>query len=789
MSHLPDQDPDQWLSDPNSASSSNDAGKSNLELYLAESFHHQNSPSAISERLEDGDANSFQSVSAALGTPLHTDNSPESETFGGSSNISQPSSDIEDGSHQSGLSTPSNPSQQHGYERDTRAFAIKRSGLIPLKLIPSPISRRESGASLKRNPHSRLVGAVKEPPSRKGSIQSRGDTTLIPLTPTHGSLKRGRTLSLKSKYSPPIDITSEQFPSTISAEIAENVSDIDSAPASVFEYTQPGITTPKQSPRIDQRNTESLQNKKQFSFVTSIEEEFALNQSSSKLEQLKTDLQHSRSKLEEAEKNILGLKSNARKTDEEIGTMNEQFENMKKDQTAWQEEEQKLRNEIELLRGKIESITFTRAELQSEASVLSKDVKTLETENKDIESLISSSRSRLEDMESSPNANLEEFKAEMQKLRDDINAMQQAIAANTQNVIAYKAILEANQNKPNELVFLRADIRKVLGSYTSMLTDISAQNEALKVDLAKKKEEIKTLEYSIASQAKILSEEANEEFSSIVYSWQQLYEDKSKQFEKLQSRFRIFREKSIANYRPELERENKDLRARLIETQDENLRLEDQIFKLQESAANWESEYKVLQTRHQRSTQEAEQEMERLNLEMKGYVQEYKNKMPDSNPDWWDVKKLQEQVQDLERQLKDQVAAANDLKQRNVNCYREFERLKKQNEAFKVELGVEDDFKPNHNPRPKLRRPNYESEEETAKREKILKAFREKQNRDREKRERELELIEQARKYKMGERYPPGCPERYEPIRKKTVKERWEVEKFERLRDQGLFRE
>jgi len=564
----------------------------------------------------------------------------------------------------------------------------------------------------------------------------------------------------------------------------------DSSSWRAFEFAQPETVTSEQA-------SHSL-SQTQLSVDASMDEAFTLNRPSKLkyVDQLKEELEHSKGELQERKSDIQRLKKDLQGAAEENGSLKEQFEKVKVHQQSWQKEEQNLHEEIAKLQANIEMISYAHVELKSEFNAATKIIKSLERENQDIESSIINSKKRLEMLvATSPSPNSIHFRAATEKLRDDIDTMQQAMATNIQNVNAYKTLLQSYETKLDELVLLRIDVRTMIGSYKIMRADISARNEALKVNLAKKETDIKALESTIANTVCQLSKQANEEFeyqrAEEYDSWQKLYEDRNKQFEKLHRNFRVFKEKAKKNYRPDLERENKALKSRLTASQDKNELLQDQILDLQGTSANWESEYKNLHFRYKQNSRESEQEIKRLSMEMKTYVQEYADKTPDKNPEWWNVRSLQSRNRDLERQLKDYMEALDDQKGKLRICYREYKTLQEENTAFRQELGVDDDiYRPNSNPQSRaaqLRRPNYESKEETAKRENILKGFKEKQAKARDKREEEQRVIEEARKYKMGEWYPPNHPKTYKVVQKKTVKERWEVDKFERLKAQGLI--
>ena len=712
-------------------------------------------------------------------TPKSCIDSPETMSYY-SSDV-----DLHDEYNHSRKSSQSEVFGQRRYERDTQAFANKRSNTMPLKTSKKQVSRQDSSASLTRTSSTQCKGTHT---NTSGSVSRKGRVNSIssPFTPIDDKFKRWSTHSLEAKKSIPNITIPEQNP--ISA--LEQPSGDDNSPVDLLVDIPPQLTPTEQYLPIDHGLSE-----RELQVSTSLVRAFALIESTqqTKVDELKKDLQKSKDQLEKAEQSVMNLRSAVMKMADVTGTAQEQLGLVQMAQKAVQDEEQKLRKEIGRLTSKAEDITYALVENKAELTAATKTVTSLKIENKSIELSISDSKRRLKDMDASVNANtnIENFKAEMIKLKGDIESLQRALAINTQNINAYKTLLLRNQNTPQDFILMRNDIRTIIGSYTLMLAEMSAQNEALKVTLAKKDQELKILkESNLVHAARIRSQEANDEYSQAIDTWESLYEDKTRNFNKLQQLYHAYKLKAEKRFRPDLERENRDLRVQLTKMKDENNRLEDQVSVLQECATNWESECRVLRSQIECTREEVEHEIERLNKEMRTYVQEYKDKTPEKTPEWWSVKGLQNQVKDLERQLKDQVQFSDKQRQRLQTCYREYTKTKKQNEAFKRERGVEDTYIPSNPSHTNfLRTPNYESTEEIAQRTEILQVFREKQSRARENRQKEQELIEQARRYKMGDRYPPNHKERYENIEKKSVRERWEVDSFARLRWRGLIGE
>jgi hypothetical protein len=749
--------------------------------------------SPFSEYSEAGDNDKFQSIriafqghthtdrSSALASPRQCIDSPDVTPYQ-SSNL-----DSHDEHARPGISFPSKAYGQCGYGRDTQAFENKRSNTTPLETHGEQLTRQGSMTSLTRISSKRCTGT---PVNTSGIVSEKGSvfTRSAPITPT-GDLPKGyRTLSLKAKK-PILDNTVPGQDLTATTRQFYGAGD---HPMDLLVGTPPEETPAEPHVHIEHGLRE-----RELQVDSSSIKAFAVIESTqkTKVEELQKDVQISKVRLEKTEQSILNLRTITMQTADVTGTSDKQLEVVRLAQRAVQSEEQSLREEIGRLTSEIENITCALAEQKGELTAASKTVRILEAENKDIQCSISSYKRSLEDAEKEASlivdADYEQLKVETKRLREDIEAMQRALASNIQSANAYKALVANSENNPKELIVMRADVRTILGSYISLLADISAQNEALKVSLAKKQREIESLkEPSLARAAHLRSQDANNDYREAADTWQSLYNDKKQDFDKLQHRHHAYRAKAEKRFRPGLERENNDLRTQCMQLEDDNARLRDQISALQESSANWESECRVFQSRTIRKEQEAELEIERLTKEMTVYVQEYKDKTPEKSPEWWSITGLQYQVRDLERQLGAHVEFSDEQKHRLQTCYLEYTKTKELNDALKRELGIEETYIPStHSRYAKRRVPNYESAAEVTKRAEILKEFREKQARLRAKREEEQELIEQARRHKMGERYPPSHGKRYTRVMKKGVRERWEVDQFERMRGQGLIGE
>jgi hypothetical protein len=755
------------------------------------SSHRPLSP--FSEYSEAGDNDKFQSIRTAFQEHTHADrssavvsprpciNSPGVTSYQ-SSNL-----DSHDEHARPGLLLPSEASGQHGYERDTQAFENKRPNTTPLETHGEQVTRQGSMTSLTQYSSKRCRGT---PVNTSGTVSEKGGvyTRSAPITPTCDLPKRYRTLSLEAKKSI-LDIT---VPGQDLTATTRQLYEAGDHPIDLLVGTPPEETPAEPHVHIEYGLRE-----RELEVDSSSIKAFAVIESSqkTKVEELQKNVQISKVRLERTEQSILNLRAVTMQAADVTGTPDVQLSAVRLAQRAVQSEEQNVREEIGSLTSEIENITYALAEQKGELTAASKTVRILEAENKDIQCFISSYKPSLEDAEKeasfSVDADYELLKVETKHRREDIEAMQRALASNIQSVNAYKARLANSGNNPKELIVMRADVRTILGSNISFLADISAQSEALKVSLAKKQREIESLkEPSLARAAHLQSQDANNDYIEAADTWQSLYEDKKQDFDRLQHRHHAYRAKAEKRFRPGLERENNDLRTQCMQLEDDNARLRDQTSALQESSANWGSECKLLQSRTIRKEQEAEQEIERLTKEMTVYVQEYKDKTPEKSPEWWSITDLQHQVRDLERKLKAHVEFSDEQKHRLQTCYLEYTKMKELNEALKRELGVEETYVPSTPSRyAKLRVPNYETAAEVTKRAEILKEFREKQARLRAKRQEEQELIEQARRHKMGERYPPSHEKRYTRIMKKGVRERWEVDQFERMKVQGLIGE
>ncbi|KAF2706506.1 hypothetical protein K504DRAFT_447455 [Pleomassaria siparia CBS 279.74] len=444
------------------------------------------------------------------------------------------------------------------------------------------------------------------------------------------------------------------------------------------------------------------------------------------------------------------------------------------------QKEQELVAELSRLKKEIGTVNAEHSMVDNQLRTAEKNVRVLETEKAQLQSSIVSSEARLNE--------LKEFKAAIQRLQDEIDDdSQQDMAERSAHMAEYKGQVDEDQNMPNELVRLRSGIRRVIHQYIAKFTEVSQQNTALKLDLARKETDLGNIQ---ARLVKHLSDEVNDGVDRNRDSWRQMYEHVAEEHSRYKGQAEAFKAKAKAAYRPDLERKNRELERRLTEVLDENARLQGRASSLQEDADNWESEFNDLRMRNSQAGAEGELEIERLRQEMNSFIQDYRDKIPDRNPDWWDVETLQIQVKDLQRQLEDQAHDSVEQKEELGIAYREYVKIKAQNDSYRAELGIEADAIQAVSRSNKQRAPNHSSPEnspeQVAKRENLLNIFIAEQERAREKRVPGEELIERARKWKMGKYYPP-ITYGYKAVKKKSMRQRWEVDEYERLVKAGII--
>jgi hypothetical protein len=130
---------------------------------------------------------------------------------------------------------------------------------------------------------------------------------------------------------------------------------------------------------------------------------------------------------------------------------------------------------------------------------------------------------------------------------------------------------------------------------------------------------------------------------------------------------------ALEQYKPDLEKHNRELRIELSELLDKNNQLDEQVKRYTDRALLWEGEYKTAKQQAEKKYAGLEQEIQRQEAELRDYIKEYHDKTLD--PCHWNLEGLQDKIKSLERDRDITDKLLNATKSENARLEDEIERL------------------------------------------------------------------------------------------------------------------
>ncbi|KAF2472048.1 uncharacterized protein BDR25DRAFT_313253 [Lindgomyces ingoldianus] len=308
-------------------------------------------------------------------------------------------------------------------------------------------------------------------------------------------------------------------------------------------------------------------------------------------------------------------------------------------------------------------------------------------------------------------------------------------------------------------------VQKLSEEVSSLKATLASKSQALFDQEAKHQEEIAILSSKLSPSPSPNPLTASE----TAPSWQTLYHQKCLDNAKLVSDMKDLRIELEKNYRPKLKRENERLQKDIWDARDFASLLEQTVQTFQSQAQTWEAEYKALESRSKISSAQKDSRIAELEAEMSGVIAEYYRNVGHEQKD--EVLYLRTKIQGLGHTL-------DGLLRENKKVATERDEWGK---AVKAMMERGERLPSGYTaPRPfsfTTRKPNFESEAEIAERNEYLAQVRETQEAKREREDALCDLLEKARRFKMGDRYPPIW-KGFEEVRRMEEWERWEVERY-----------
>ncbi|KAF2189625.1 hypothetical protein K469DRAFT_683040 [Zopfia rhizophila CBS 207.26] len=320
-----------------------------------------------------------------------------------------------------------------------------------------------------------------------------------------------------------------------------------------------------------------------------------------------------------------------------------------------------------------------------------------------------------------------------------------------------------------KLVVERRDFQKLYEQYEACRSELAAVTE--KEEESQKQHENNRRRINELQGRLTTTQGATTEPSREKEYWEKLYREKHCECDMLQKELEKLQAEIKRSYHPELEYMNQDLEIKLSQATRLGELLREELADSQQKVFDWKQEYEDLQKRYSKEGDGAKERIEDLERDIAEIVKAYTSLAPDKNND-------ESLVMDMEAQI---VARDQELEDRRRVIERQNEQIASMYRMMS-ELGVKDEVYGPSIVGPSRRngrrtKPRYESCEETAKRNKIVNALR----RDLERECTDIQdheyLINQARKYMMGDLWPPSRLQ-YLAIAAQTAWDRWEVPKY-----------
>lgn len=281
-------------------------------------------------------------------------------------------------------------------------------------------------------------------------------------------------------------------------------------------------------------------------------------------------------------------------------------------------------------------------------------------------------------------------------------------------------------------------------------------------------------------------------------SWQALWKQSQWQLKQKEKQFEDFKAQTFKLYRPDLEKTIRELNVDLNYANDEKAALQEQLTQCKHRAKNWETEYQTLKIESEKRTEAFESTIKQQHEEMLLYIQKYHTKLTD--PKYWSLSSLHQEIATLEHDLQttqemfdviktDKARAEED----NEKIYKAYTHLEHEFNSFTT-IGAPPPI-PTTFPFPHMPTSNNSGSVHPkrphiarcflplsiAQRKVKLDELRREQAKRREKELAEAKVMEEARKWALKDKYPPGKPGWKEVLSEPGWK-RWDVEAW---RDQA----
>ncbi|PSN72903.1 hypothetical protein BS50DRAFT_582516 [Corynespora cassiicola Philippines] len=331
-------------------------------------------------------------------------------------------------------------------------------------------------------------------------------------------------------------------------------------------------------------------------------------------------------------------------------------------------------------------------------------------------------------------------------LRQDHSAALAMLDSHRTDLASKAQALETSQA---ELKDAKAELSELRTSHTAAL---ESALEAQASEHASAVEELPLLRRMLAERATSTAADAPD-LSEALSTWKTRAREAEAQLAGQTARFLALQHTAAAHYDPELERRERDLRARLTAAQDEKAVLEEELRDAREEGSAWKEDAGKAREQMEAEREEADGLAQSQHDEMVGYVREYFSRLPTNDPEWYRVEPLQACVRAMERELETERAFLGRVKEERETAYRKIEGMIQENDELKRAL--EEKTLAQTKDGVIVTMPRYMTREGKEEIEAQMGAWREKVKREAEQQREKDRILERVRQWKMDKRYPP----------------------------------
>jgi DNA repair exonuclease SbcCD ATPase subunit len=412
-----------------------------------------------------------------------------------------------------------------------------------------------------------------------------------------------------------------------------------------------------------------------------------------------------------------------------------------------------------------------KSKAEAELAKLEKDNMKLQQEKKVLEQSYFSNQENATDIAEQASINKLQYDIGVDKLRFDIDVINDAISKNKVDMHECLQILDVDPSDSPDIITLRTSMRKMLEHYNPSLHQIQNHIDNYNNNITTTMSSIRTLKQKMD---KLTYDEPNPQDE-----YKTLFALAGKKYDQVKTQFDIMREenKKLLLLSPMgVTRENLHLKDKLSEADSQTQFLDAELAKSRETVKQWKKEYEAVEkradARHAGYTSDLANQVQ----EIQKHVKAYDDRMPDTDPEWWHIQGLRKKVEQGEKVCEDLKSRLAQVKTERQTAYNQIQKLVEENKVFKQTNAMFPPSSGHHNGgknHPKTYSFWLPTPVEMEKRKAEIEAFKEQRRRAREKQDLRFEVMEEVRRWRMGKHWPPGKRRRWSSVVEKSMWDRW----------------